>query len=190
MSQVRSLSGPLTMVRLTSDPHWYHRNIITYCDRPFLTLDGHPDVELMNETLIQNWNAVVGAADTTYLLGDIGFCGREAMAALRRRLNGYIIVILGNHDRSAQFLLQCGFDEVYKQPLKIGRAALSHQPLTKGEWEVNIHGHVHEKWATKDYKWYNVGVDVRGFRPVTLEELGLDPHDYALPARGPQAADC
>ena len=41
-------------VFFTSDTHFNHTNIIRFCSRPF------KDVEHMNETLIANWNRVVG----------------------------------------------------------------------------------------------------------------------------------
>ena len=44
-------------VFFTSDTHFYHANIINFCKRPFA------NVETMNEALIENWNAVVGAND-------------------------------------------------------------------------------------------------------------------------------
>lgn len=37
-------------VFFTSDTHFNHGNIIRFCDRPF------KDVEMMNETIIANWN--------------------------------------------------------------------------------------------------------------------------------------
>lgn len=53
-------------VYFTSDTHFYHSNIIGFCKRPF------KNVEDMNETLIENWNRVVGQDDIVFHLGD--FC--------------------------------------------------------------------------------------------------------------------
>lgn len=37
---------------------------------------------------------------------------------------------------------------------------------------VNLCGHVHEKWTVRDFS-INVGVDVHGFRPISLEEITM-----------------
>jgi calcineurin-like phosphoesterase family protein len=48
---------------------------------------------------------------------------------------------------------------------------LSHKPTgVPSGFDYHLHGHVHEKYARKGDA-INVGVDVRGFAPATLEEL-------------------
>lgn len=54
---------------LTSDTHLGHKNIITYCHRPF------KDTYLMNKAITENWNSVVKPEDTVYHLGDFAFGG-------------------------------------------------------------------------------------------------------------------
>ena len=50
-------------VYFTSDTHFYHSNIIGFCKRPF------KNVEDMNETLIENWNRVVGQMISCFIWG-------------------------------------------------------------------------------------------------------------------------
>ena len=50
-----------------SDPHFGHKGIIKYSNRPF------ENVEDMNKTLITNWNGRVKPKDTLYILGDVCF---------------------------------------------------------------------------------------------------------------------
>ena len=52
------------MIFFTSDTHFNHKAIISYCSRPF------ESVEEMNDRLIDNWNQVVKPNDTVYHLGD------------------------------------------------------------------------------------------------------------------------
>ena len=52
------------MIFFTSDTHFNHKAIISYCSRPF------ESVEEMNDRLIDNWNQVVKPSDTVYHLGD------------------------------------------------------------------------------------------------------------------------
>ena len=46
-----------------ADPHFDHKNIIKYCERPFNT------VEEMNQTLIERWNSVVKKDDKVFCIG-------------------------------------------------------------------------------------------------------------------------
>ena len=49
----------------TSDPHYGHRNILNFCNRPF------KDTKEMEKALIENWNSVVGDNDIAFILGDV-----------------------------------------------------------------------------------------------------------------------
>lgn len=79
---------------LIGDTHFMHRNIIKYCNRPF------KDVEEMTETLIKNWNSVVGKNDIVYVVGDFALCGKAKIIEIGNQLNGRKRLILGNHDQA------------------------------------------------------------------------------------------
>lgn len=52
----------------------------------------------MNETIITNWNNVVGPDDVIFHLGDFCLGGAEEWNKFLDRLNGRIYLVLGNHD--------------------------------------------------------------------------------------------
>ncbi len=76
---------------LTSDQHYYHRNIIDYCKRPFAS------VEEMNATLTRNHNAVVKPDDIVLIVGDLTLDDRKVKSILDE-LNGTKYLVAGNHD--------------------------------------------------------------------------------------------
>lgn len=79
------------MIYFTSDLHFYHNNVIRYCSRPYET------VEQMNEDLVNKWNEVVKPEDTVICVGDFSLALRP-VEVYTRRLNGYKILVAGNHD--------------------------------------------------------------------------------------------
>jgi len=168
----------------TADTHYDHIKIVTLCYRPFNTLE-----DMQNE-LIARWNAKVTNSDDVYILGD--FCFREASALdFISKINGTKHFITGNHDADVlkklanmktkitrgHMLRKCFFHgdimEIKDNDTKI---ALCHYPIF--EWygshrgTIHLHGHSHGKIG-KSFKTnaYDVGVDVRNFEPVTLEEI-------------------
>lgn len=145
----------------TSDLHFGHLNIITYCNRPFRSLEG------MDKALIWRWNDVVGKNDRVFVLGDFSFYNKEKTAQVLSQLNGYKILIKGNHDRSCKAMIELGFDEAHLEGEYEGYY-LSHYP-TEDDIQ-SLCGHVHDMWVTNGNR-INVGADVWGYRPNTLEKI-------------------
>ncbi len=153
----------------TSDTHFSHANIIEFCGRPFA------NVEEMDREMVARWNARVQPGDTVYHLGDFAFGPYENIAKFRVQLNGDITLVVGNHDRSRQRMREAGFPTVLSELALICECKtlfLSHKPAVEPGFLVDfhLHGHVHERYARRGNQ-INVGVDVRGFAPATLEEL-------------------
>lgn len=147
---------------ITSDTHLDHRNIIRYCDRPFNS------VEEMNEAIIKNWNERVGKDDLVIHLGDFCKGDAEKIKEFRNKLNGIIILILGNHDFKVNE--SCGFI-IVNGSLVIGDVIFSHEPIPLEEIPhgmVCVHGHIHEK---KSYSGINVSVERIDYKPIELNGL-------------------
>jgi calcineurin-like phosphoesterase family protein len=172
------------MIYFTADTHFWHENIIRICGRPFT------DVEAMNNALIENWNARVTDEDEIYILGDFVFKGkgREANEILKA-LKGKKYLIRGNHEK---YLDDPAFNKTafawvkdyYLLIHQKRKFVLFHYPIL--EWDgffydaVHLYGHVHngsgkpgymEQFRRLGKRAINVGVDVRGFRPVSIEEV-------------------
>jgi calcineurin-like phosphoesterase family protein len=170
-------------IYFTSDTHFGHKNICKYCNRPWSNVDE------MNEGLVQRWNSRVTPEDTVNHLGDFALGGKKNLA-FRRRLNGRIILVKGNHDWSTADMLAAGFDEVhYNRLVKMDgkKVYMSHIPhgfpdhvegrkhnpkfvQEPPKHDIYLCGHVHEKWSRVG-NTINVGVDASDFYPLTLQEL-------------------
>ena len=87
------------MIWFTSDPHYFHKNVIRLCNRPFENL------HVMHEHMIQEWNKRVKPNEKVYVLGDFAFSGWTLTKKILDRLNGHKILILGNHDLAAHKML-------------------------------------------------------------------------------------
>ncbi len=164
----------------TSDLHINHANILTLGHRPF------KDLPEMHETLISNWNGRVTSSDVVYVLGDLALGNIKDLEPIVNRLNGTIVLVKGNHDRSPRKLMEaCPSIKLMYNYLHmtkyIGdkgyRVFMRHHPPSDPKtWETNwradtfLCGHVHSSWSKRS-SVINVGVDVRGYTPATFEEL-------------------
>lgn len=155
-----------------SDPHFDSESIIVNGCRPFSS------IAEMNETLIKNYNNVIGKQDICYWLGDIMYgATKDKVANLLRQLRGRKYLIMGNHDRghSETWWLSCGFDKVFSHPIYDAEnyIMLSHEPLPEfGNLSpiANIHGHIHiQDYDFKNHNnCINVCVEKTDYRPVLL----------------------
>ena len=170
-------------VYFTSDTHFNHTNIISYCQRPFKNVDE------MNERIIANWNEVVSEDDIIFHLGDFCLGGATEWTRLLDRLNGKIYLIMGNHDRKN---IHQGFMDRFEHVamqmhIEVGkqRIYLNHYPFLcfeggyKDVWQ--LFGHVHTRKTNTgidagrlQYLYptqYDVGVDNNNFAPVSFEQV-------------------
>jgi calcineurin-like phosphoesterase family protein len=161
----------------TADTHFFHKDLLgnnAFAPRPF------PSVEVMNQTIIDNWNARVKPTDTVYHLGDIALyfthpasLSNEAVYNVLKALNGNLILIKGNHDSRAffKYLKKRNF-EVNGKPkfefhdvgvvIKMNHRQLymTHYPMMMGivKQIINLHGHIHH-YSVNVKENLNVGID-------------------------------
>ncbi len=160
----------------TSDQHFGHAKILKSCDRPFV------NVEEMDETIIKNYNELVGPDDTVFFLGDLSWYSGRITKTIVSRLTGNKHLIIGNHDGKAPRAYQrMGFSSVHTMfvlsacswwPDVKDTWFLSHEPVEQlvAEGMPMMCGHIHNL-ALQFCNAINVGVDVWGFSPMSLETI-------------------
>lgn len=164
----------------TADFHEGHANIIKYCNRPF------NNIEEMHRKLVKNFNERVKEYDTVFHDGDFNFyntAGGKVGEGIKRKpeeylkdFNGRWIFIKGNHDRNNK--LNTLIESII---IKYGRQKINivHNPIhISHKITINLTGHVHDLWKFKQIKTkkrtiycINIGIDVWGYKPVSLEEI-------------------
>lgn len=78
-------------VWLTADLHLGHRNVITYCDRPFA------DISAMDQALVRQLGKV-GPDDWLIIAGDVAMGDHTLAFPALRQIPGRKVLVLGNHD--------------------------------------------------------------------------------------------
>jgi calcineurin-like phosphoesterase family protein len=159
------------MIWFTADTHFGHANVLKYENRPFM------DCQEMDEYLIAQWNQYVEPGDTIYHLGDFAFCGVDRMREIFSQLNGNKHLILGNHDDNRTRKLGWGSIDWYREIKYAGtKVCLFHFPIEnwngKHHGFYHFHGHCHSNQVDScNGLRLNVGVDVSGFSPISIEGL-------------------
>lgn len=145
----------------------------------------------MNKELTKRWNERVKPEDTVLFLGD--FCFRNSLVKrgegdlhkfdyYRSKLNGNIVFVAGNHDKS-----NSTNTHILSMIVDFGKHLFlcQHRPIDNLNEvpdfvDIVLCGHIHEKWR---YKWktfpedkdprlvINVSTDVWNFYPVRMIEI-------------------
>jgi calcineurin-like phosphoesterase family protein len=162
---------------ITGDLHFGHNSIMSFC--PVTRERFRNDVNYMNEAMIKEWNDLIGAEDTVYILGDVAFMSGYNASLIVKRLNGIKILVEGNHDRKTlkDFHFRSQFQEVHTY-LDISyngtKVVMFHYPIA--EWDqmhrgsVHLHGHLHGGISGMEkYRCRDVGMDATGMIAVTME---------------------
>lgn len=156
-----------------SDTHFGHKKVIGYCNRPFKT------VQEMNDGMVEIWNNRITDADRVFVVGDVFLMDPKDATPIIKSLNGYKILVAGNHDRSEKTMLACGFDEYHKEYNYeldgFGPGLIKHYPLpdtviADRGYNFMVHGHIHNPPMIRGLK-INVAVDVNNFKPVSKLNL-------------------
>ena len=153
----------------TSDTHFGDHRTLNIHKRPFSS------VAEMDVSLVEAWNAVVGEEDEVWHLGDFARKA-EDVAPLLQRLTGRKHLVCGNNDPPATGQA-AGWSSVqnYAELELEGRTlVLCHYPFRSWNRQhrgaINLHGHSHGKLKPMP-RQFDVGVDARRYRPVTLEQI-------------------
>jgi len=155
----------MSNIWFTSDLHLGHR--LAAEKRGFTSVEDH------DNTIIENYNSIIGKRDKVFILGDLAFTS----VGLNRvkELTGVKEVLMGNHDR---FKIHKYLDVVQKiHGFRTYKGFwLSHCPIHPQEiyrCKGNIHGHIHSGAATQNLylPYFNVNVDFHNLHPVNFDVI-------------------
>lgn len=156
------------MIYFTSDTHFGSHRVLELSKRPFSS------VEEMDQTIINNWNEIVGKDDIVYHLGDFGDYEKSNL------LNGKIILIQGNYEE-VDLKAKEGYFKIHNANFQFkpwdyitlpdgSLTFLNHYPIRHHDNKFNLFGHIHKLCMVKLYG-LNVGTDCHNFMPINEETV-------------------
>ena len=171
--------------------HWYHEDrgsIFLYSDPHFADEEANylRKDYIGDEEQVKRINSKLGKYDTIIFLGDIG------NVEFIKKIRGYKVLIMGNHDSGTSNYIRKQwleddeepgngwrlikkdnhlFDEVYEGPVIISeKIILSHEPINL-PFMYNIHGHCHGLPAVYDKLHFNICAENIDYTPIRLDHL-------------------
>lgn len=144
------------------------------------------NIDHMDNVLTERWNSRVGENDVVFVLGDLAMGNRGGRTRESiERLNGWIILIRGNHDCKPYFYKD--IDKVVKtyRCFRYKGVYMVHNVVDSPVDELVMCGHVHEVWKIKlpgmgcfskgIYQErvrgaLNVGVDIWDYYPIKFDD--------------------
>lgn len=159
--------------------HFFHTNILKYCNRPFA------DSSIMNYELIKRWNEKIGPDDVVYHLGDFALgCKEHQLNGIISQLNfGHMHVCSGNHEKCfSEWYYKnkpnnVSFYGSYLETKLLGRDfTLCHYAMKiwnrKHHKSLHLYGHSHNTLVEdNEARSMDVGVDTNNFYPYALSDI-------------------
>jgi calcineurin-like phosphoesterase family protein len=150
---------------VTSDLHFFHKNIIKHCPDTRL----FESVDEMNVELVNHWNSTIGVNDVVFHVGDFSFGNEEHTQALLAQLNGTIIFIYGNHDKILRKISKVPSTNQFFDYLEImfngTKVCMGHYPMhvwnQSGRGSVMLYGHTHGSFEAPG-RTMDIGYDANG----------------------------
>ena len=187
------------MIYYIADCHFFHSALNERMDKR-----GFPDVNAMNEYMIEKWNSKVTNNDTVVILGDLSLGNVEQTNELIHRLKGKLCLIVGNHDK---YVNKQGFDrdrflwiDNYREITDSQKKVIcSHYPIPfyEGQYRKRhnkdpktymLYGHVHETRdeelmkriisLIKETAYYPIGSDNLSTIPCNMINCFCKRSDY------------
>jgi len=153
----------------TADTHFGHAGARALYRRPFAT------VAEMDAAMVQRWNDAVGPDDEVWHLGDFAVRHPDPAAVLAQ-LHGRKHLVTGNNDPDGVRALPGWASVSPYMELHVDGTDLVLCHYAFRTWRgmsrgaLNLHGHSQGRLRAQT-RQFDVGVDARDFRPITLKEL-------------------
>ena len=160
------------MIWFTADFHLSHKNIIKYCERPFI------NVEEMDAVILRNLFDTIESGDALYYLGDLAFRKDIAITFFEELKDIEVHYIIGNHDSSVVIDVA---KEKCASVTNLKNIVVEGKPITLCHYSMRVwhkshfnawqlFGHSHGR-LTPVGKQYDVGVDANKFLPISFQKL-------------------